>query len=245
MHDDTAQFRDEQREHARALASDAELQEVNARVTTVSDQHHYSYVWRWLGLPIIQMPTDVVALQEIVWEQRPQVVVETGVARGGSVLLYASILQLLGEGTVVAIDIDIRAHNRRGIEEHPLAHRVQLIEGSSVDDAVLTEVRERIGSAEPVMVVLDSNHTHEHVLEELRRYGPLVSKGQYLVVADTVIEHLPLQSHRPRPWGPGDNPATAVAVYLQETDRFVVDEEVNGKLLMTSNPGGYLRCVKD
>lgn len=242
--DDTAAFAAEQIEHTRAIAGDAELQRLSLEATTVSDRHHYSYVWRWLGLPIIQMPTDVVATQEVIWETRPQVIVETGIARGGSVLLSASILQLLGEGQVVAVDIDIRAHNRAAIESHPLAHRVQLVEGSSLDPAVVADVRARIGDADRVMVVLDSNHTHEHVLEELRLYGEMVTPGQFLVVADTIIEDLPLQEHRPRPWGPGDNPKTALDAFLAETDRFEVDPAMNGKLLMTSSPGGYLRCVR-
>jgi cephalosporin hydroxylase len=242
--DDGAEFADAQREHARALGADRKLQELSLEITAASDRLNYSYVWRWLGVPIIQMPTDVVALQEVVWESRPQVIVETGVARGGSVVLSASLLELLGEGMVVAVDIDIRAHNRRNIESHPLAHRVQLIEGSSISSDVVEEVRRRTADAERVMVVLDSNHTHEHVLAELRLYGPMVTVGQMLVVADTIVEHLPRQTHRPRPWGPGDNPKTALDAYLAECDRFAVDTELNAKLLMTSTPGGYLRCVK-
>lgn len=242
--DDTAAFAAAQLEYGRSIADDSELQQLSIDVTTVSDVHHYSYVWRWLGLPIIQMPTDVLATQEVIWATRPQVIVETGIARGGSVILHSSILQLLGEGTVVAVDIDLRAHNRAAIESHPLAERVQLIEGSSIDPNVVADVRKRIGGAERVMVVLDSNHTHEHVLEELQLYGPLVTPGQYLVVADTIVEHLPRQEHRPRPWGPGDNPKTALDAYLGDTDRFVVDPDVNNKLIMTSSPGGYLRCIK-
>lgn len=241
--DDTEEFAAAQRDRARAIGADEELQHLALQATVASDRRDYSYVWRWLGLPIIQMPTDVVAVQEIVWAQRPQAIVETGVARGGSVILHASLLELLGEGIVVAVDIDIRPHNRGAIETHPLAHRVQLIEGSSVDKSVLRDVRSRLEGVERVMVVLDSNHTHAHVLDELRLYGPLVTPDQFLVVADTMVESLPVQDHRPRPWGPGNNPGTAVAAYLRECDRFVVDPDLNAKLLMTSNPGGYLRCV--
>jgi cephalosporin hydroxylase len=241
--DDTEEFRAVQREYSLELGADEDLQRLSIEVTAAADRHQYSYVWRWLGLPIIQMPADVVVMQELIWENRPQVIVETGIARGGSVILYASVLELIGEGTVVSVDIDIRAHNRRAVESHPLSHRVQLIEGSSTDSTVVGEVAARVAGAERVMVVLDSNHTETHVLEELRGYGPMVTAGQYLVVADTVVEYLPPQD-RPRPWGPGNNPKTALDIYLAECDRFVVDDEVNGKLLMTSTPRGYLRCVK-
>lgn len=239
--DDRKDFEREQRAKATAIHSDAELQNLSLATTTVADRRGFSYVWRWLGLPIIQMPTDIVALQEVVWETRPEVIVETGVARGGSLILFASLLQLLGEGKVIGVDIEIRPHNRQAIEEHPLAERVVLIEGSSTDLAVLSRVREEIGNLERVMVVLDSDHTHSHVLSELRAYGPLVSAGQYLVVADTIVEHLPVQEHRPRPWGPGNNPDTAIREFLSETDAFEIDTYINGKLLMSSSPNGYLR----
>lgn len=242
--EDIAAFAAAQLDHGRAIAADADLQRLSVEATTVSDRHNYSYVWRWLGVPIIQMPTDVVAIQEVIWETRPQVIVETGIARGGSVLLYSSILELIGEGTVLAIDIDLRDHNRRAIESHPLSHRVQIFDGSSTDPSVVAHVHSRIGDARRVMVVLDSNHTHEHVLEELHRYAPMVTPGQFLIVADTIVEDLPAQEHRPRPWGPGDNPKTALDAFLSETDRFVIDPGVNNKLLMTSSPGAYLRCIK-
>src|SRR5665647_502201 len=149
-------------QHARAadMAGDAEVRALDVALTTASDRHDYSYMWRWLGLPIIQMPTDVVLTQEIIWENRPQVIIETGVARGGSVLLYSSMLRLLGEGKVVAVDIDIRSHNRRAIEEHPFSDRIVLIEGSSTDPAILGEIRAEIGDAQRVMVVLAVSYTH-------------------------------------------------------------------------------------
>jgi cephalosporin hydroxylase len=243
--DEAAQFADEQRRHSEALATDADLQRAALEATALADRHNYSYVWRWLGVPIIQMPSDIVALQEIVWEARPQVIVETGVARGGSVIFHASMLELLGEGIVVGVDIDIRPHARDAIEGHDLARRVRLVEGSSIDPGVVEEVRGLVPDAGRVMVVLDSDHTHDHVLSELRLYGPLVTPGQFLVVSDTVVEFIPPQTHRPRPWGPGNNPHTAVEAYLQETDRFERDPYINGKVLMGSQPGGYLRCVRE
>jgi cephalosporin hydroxylase len=159
-------------------------------------------------------------------------------------VLYASILELLGDGKVLGIDVDVRAHNREAIEAHPLAKRISMIEGSSLDDDVVAQARAAAADVERVMVVLDSNHTHAHVLEELRAYGPLVTAGQFLVVADTFVEQLPAQEHRPREWGPGNNPATALAAWLDEVDGFEPDPFVHAKLLLTASPGGYLRRVR-
>lgn len=242
--DDRVAFEDEKRRFAARMAEDEALRRKALDVVVESDQHNWSYQWCWLGVPIIQMPPDIVATQEVIWETRPQVIVETGVARGGSLILYASLLELIGEGRVIGIDIDIRPHNRDSIESHVLAKRVDLVEGSSIDPALVDQVKGDIQGAERVMVILDSNHTHDHVLEELRLYAPLVTEGQFLIVADTVVEGIPAQTHRPRPWGPGNNPGTALRAFLGECDRFVQDPFVNAKLLMTSSPGGYLRCVK-
>jgi cephalosporin hydroxylase len=243
MMDDRPEFEAEKRASAAAMAADADLAERALAVSIDADRYSYSYQWTWLGLPIIQMPPDILATQEVIWESRPQLVIETGVARGGSVILSASLLELLGEGSVVAIDIDIRAHNRKAIESHPLAHRIELIEGSSTEPDVIERVRARAEDWDRVMVILDSNHTHEHVLAELHAYAPLVSPGQFLIVADTAIEHIPVQDHRPRPWGPGDNPCTALASYLAEHPDFEADPYLNAKLLYTSSPGGYLRRI--
>jgi cephalosporin hydroxylase len=243
--DDRVEFERDKRAAAARMAKDYALAGKAIDVLVESDQHNWSYQWSWLGLPIIQMPPDVIAVQEIIWETRPQVIVETGVARGGSLIFYASILQLIGEGKVIGVDIDIRPHNRAAIEEHPLARRIELIQGSSVDGSVLQDIQSRIPAGARVMVILDSNHTHEHVYDELKLYAPLVTKGQFLIVADTVVEQIPVQSHRPRPWGPGNNPATALDTFLGTNDQFVRDPFVNAKLLISSSPGGYLRRVKD
>lgn len=245
MTDDRARFEDDKRAAAADMARDDGLRRKALDVVVDSDRYNWSYQWSWLGVPIIQMPPDVVATQEVIWDTRPQVIIETGVARGGSLIFYASILELIGEGRVIGIDIDIRSHNRQSIEQHPLSKRIDLVEGSSVDPDLVSRIEDEIVGAARVMVILDSNHTHAHVLEELHRYAPLVTKGQFLIVADTVVEDIPAQAHRPRPWGPGDNPGTALEAFLQVNDRFVRDPFVNDKLLITSSPGGYLRCVKD
>lgn len=241
--DDRAEFDAEKQRNAAAMAADAALQRKALEVVVEADRHGWSYQWTWLGLPIIQMPPDIVALQEVIWATKPQLIIEAGVARGGSVILEASLLELIGEGEVVALDIDIRAHNREAIESHPLSRRITLIEGSSLDPDVIATVQQRAAGLERVMVVLDSNHTHDHVLAELEAYAPLVSAGQYLVVADTVVERIPAQEHRPRPWGPGDNPETALLAFQAARPElgFEVDAHLDAKLLLTSTPGGYLR----
>jgi cephalosporin hydroxylase len=186
------------------------------------------------------------AMQEIIWRTRPQLIVETGIARGGSLVFFASMLELTGtSGRVVGVDIDIRSHNRAAIEAHALARSITMLEGSSIDDAIVRDIRAMARGVQSTLVVLDSNHTHEHVLRELELYSPLVRKGGYVIVMDTVVEDLPGELFPDRPWGPGDSPRTAVRAFLQRTDRFQVDEEIQSKLLLTVAPGGYLKCVKD
>jgi cephalosporin hydroxylase len=245
MTDDRARFEEEKRSAAARMSADEELWRDALALNAAADRFDWSYQWSWLGLPVIQMPPDIVVLQEVIWETRPQLVIETGIARGGSLVLSASILELIGEGTALGIDIDIRPHNREAIESHRLARRIRMIEGSSVDENVVSQARASASEVERVMVILDSNHTHEHVLAELRAYAPLVTVGQFLVVADTFVDDIPPQAHRPdRPWGPGNNPATALAAWLEETDDFERDAFVNAKLLLTASPGGYLRRVR-
>jgi cephalosporin hydroxylase len=210
-----------------------------------SVKKRYSYNFTWLGRPIIQYPQDILAMQELIWRVQPDLIVETGVAHGGSVVFYASMLELIGgPGEVLGIDIEIRPHNRIAIESHSMAKRIRLIEGSSVSDTVISEVRAR-AAGRRTMVVLDSMHTHTHVARELELYSPLVKAGSYLVVCDTIIEDLPTDSYPDRPWGKGNNPKTAVREFLGCNDRFVIDREIEAKLQITVAPDGYLRCVRD
>jgi len=206
-----------------------------------SVEEKYSYNFTWLGRPIIQYPTDLMALQEIIWEVKPDLIIETGIAHGGSLIFYASLLEIIGKGAVLGIDIDIREHNRVAIKAHPMFKRIEGIEGSSVDDEVLDLVKAFTVNRDKVMVCLDSLHTHDHVLRELELYSPLVTKGSYLVVFDTCIEDLP---ETDRPWGKGNNPKTALDEFLKTNERFVVDN-IDKKLGITVAPGGYLRCVSD
>lgn len=233
-------------ENMAQMANDAQVLQLTRQLFNRTCEFKYSYNFQWLGRPIIQYPADMMALQELIWRVRPGRIVETGIAHGGSLIFSASMLHLLNEaGRVVGVDIDIRPHNRSAIEQHPLAHRITMIQGSSADEAVAAKVAAYCKDAGPVLVILDSNHTHEHVLRELELYSPLVRKGSSLVVMDTVIEDMPAESFSDRPWGPGNNPKTAVQEFLKTNPRFIRDEEIENKLLLTVAPNGYLKCIAD
>lgn len=210
----------------------------------------YSYNFYWLGRPIIQYPQDIVAMQEIIWTIKPDLVIETGIAHGGSLIFYASMLELNAicggpqDAKVVGIDIDIRSHNRKAIEAHPMMKRIAMIEGSSITVDVIEQVRKKAATKKQVLVCLDSNHTHEHVLRELEVYAPLTSIGSYCVVFDTIIEELPLHSFPDRPWDRGNNPKSAVNEYLKNHPEFEMCEEIDNKLLISVSPGGYLKRIK-
>jgi cephalosporin hydroxylase len=228
-----------------AMERDEELTALRRQIYPAFAKYRYTYNFTWLGRPIIQLPQDIVMVQELIWRVRPDLIVETGVAHGGSLVLSATILEILGRGEVVGVDIEIRPHNRAAIEQHPLAHRIRLVEGSSIDAGVVAQVRAHAAGKQRVMVFLDSNHTHEHVARELELYAGLVRAGSYLVVFDTGVEHMPADMFPDRPWGPGNNPLTAVREFLAKNDRFVVDRELESRLMFTVAPEGYLRCVKD
>jgi len=213
----------------------------------------YSYHFEWLGRPIIQLPQDIVQFQEIVWQTKPDLIIEVGIAHGGSLILSASMLTLLdalfpppkrGQRMVLGIDIDIRKHNREAIEAHPLANKIKMLEGSSTDEKIVNEVHEYAKNFKSIMVCLDSNHTHDHVLQELKLYASLVSVGNYCIVWDTVIEDMPEDSIQDRPWGKGNNPKTAVWEFLKTNTEFEIDKAIQNKLLITTAPDGYLKRVK-
>ena len=219
----------------------------------------YSYNFEWLGRPIIQYPQDIVAMEEIIWQVRPDLIIETGIAHGGSLIFSASMLALLdicdaieqkksidpskSSRKVLAVDIDIRAHNREAIEAHPMASRIQMIQGSSIAPDIVDQVKKIAADYRTVLVCLDSNHTHEHVLAELKAYGPLVTKGSYCVVFDTIVEDLPPELFPDRPWGPGDNPKTAVWEFLKSHPEFQIDKSIDHKLLISVAPDGFLLKV--
>jgi len=244
--------------HFQAAQQRAQLQAADPSITKPaqaffarSHQLQYSYNFSWLGRPIIQYPQDVVAFQEVVTRVKPDVILETGIAHGGSLMLSASLLCLLDvmEGLdprqsprkVVGVDIDIRPHNRKALDEHPLRFKMELIEGSSIDPEIIQQVRSHADGIDRVLVSLDSNHTHEHVLAELNAYADLVSVGSYCIVFDTVIEDLPAGSFSDRPWDVGNNPKTAVHEWLKSHPEFEIHKDIDNKLLISVAPDGYLR----
>ena len=233
-----------------ALGADEQLKTSSRSWMRDSGQHQYAYNFSWLGRPIIQLPQDIVALQELIWRLQPDLIIEAGIAHGGSLIFSASMLELNAvcggpiDARVLGIDIDIRPHNREAIEAHPMMRRISMIEGSSIASDVIGRVVAQAEGKRCVMVVLDSNHTHDHVLAELEAYAPLTTVGSYCVVFDTVIEDLPADMFLDRPWGPGNNPKTAVREYLKSNSDFEVDKRIENKLLITVAPNGYLQRVR-
>lgn len=255
-----SKFEDEVRANVEAMAKDARLRadSIDWMVRAGGD-YNYSYNFSWMGRPIIQYPQDIVALQEIIWSVRPDLVIEMGIAHGGSLILSASMLALIEyadaaksgssldtgnpKRRVLGVDIDIREHNRAAIEAHPMSGHIDMIEGSSIDAAVIRQVHEYAAGYGTVLVILDSNHTHEHVLAELDAYAGLTTVGSYCIVFDTVIEDTPEELLADRPWSRTDNPKTAVREYLKDHAEFELDREIEHKLLITVAPEGFLKRI--
>ena len=241
-------------EITRRNSKNQEFKEAAKKFFELSVRAQYSYLFDWLGRPIIQYPQDVVALQQIIWDTRPDLVIETGIAHGGSLVLSASMLSLLdvADGVdprsstrkVLGIDIEIRAHNRMAINQHPLSFKIQMIEGSSISDEVVQQVRSIAADHKRVMVILDSNHTAEHVEAELAVYAPLVTDGLYCIVFDTVIENLPDDLYQDRPWAVGNSPMTAVQKFIRQSSDFRIDTSIDDRIQLTVAPSGYLRREK-
>jgi cephalosporin hydroxylase len=220
----------------------------------------YSYNFSWLGRPVIQYPQELVQMQDLIWSIKPDLIIETGIAHGGSLIMSASMLAVLDlcdgidSGTtidpnkskrkVLGIDLDIRPHNKTAIETHPMASRIQMIQGSSIDPGIIAKVHAVAANYSRVLVCLDSNHTHEHVLAELNAYAPLTTVGSYCVAFDTIIEEMPKKIFTDRHWGPGNNPKTAVLEYIKAHPEFEIDKRINNKLLISVAPDGYLRRVR-
>jgi cephalosporin hydroxylase len=255
-----SRFKAEVKANVDAIGRDEQLkQDTLDWMIRAGGDYKYSYNFAWMGRPIIQYPQDMVGMQELIWRIRPDLVVEMGIAHGGSLIFNASMLALLEyseavdsgkpldpsqpERRVLGVDIDIREHNRAAIEAHPMSSRVDMIQGSSIDEDTIRQVREYAAGYETVLVILDSNHTHEHVLAELEAYADLTSVGSYCIVFDTVVEDAPEKYFADRPWGKGDNPKTAVWEYLKSHPEFEIDKEIENKLLITVAPDGFLRRV--
>ncbi|MDN3657162.1 cephalosporin hydroxylase family protein [Ferruginibacter paludis] len=240
------QFKEEREDRIANNANNERLLTAAGAFNLESNKAQYSYNFSWMGRPIIQYPQDMLAMQEIIWTLQPDLIIETGIAHGGSLVYYASLLELIGKGEVLGIDIDIREHNKIAIESHPMYKRIKMIQGSSIDPEIVTRVRQHTVGKKTVLVVLDSNHTHEHVLQELQMYAPFVSLNSYVVVFDTIVEKLPanyLPGHT-RPWGVGDNPLTAAKAFLDVNSQFEIDRSIDNKLLISVAPSGYLKRIK-
>jgi cephalosporin hydroxylase len=253
-------FSDEVLKNLNSIAEDKDFLGLSNIWIRESIRHKYAHNFTWLGRPILQVPPDIYAIQELIWKIKPDLIIETGIAHGGSLILSASMLALLDycEASdqetalnpqesirhVVGIDIEIRPHNRKAIEEHPLAHLIDMFEGSSIDLIIVEQVRKIAKSYKNILVFLDSTHTHSHVLAELKAYAPLTSVGSYCVVWDTGIEDLPVDFYADRPWGKGNNPRTALNEFLTTTDCFEIDKSFHHKLLITASPDGFLRRIK-
>lgn len=242
-------FDDEVSERLASNARDEELQRSAAAFMRASTAPKYSYNFSWLGRPIIQYPQDMVAMQQLVWSVQPDLIVETGIAHGGSLIFSASMLELNAacggppDARVLGVDIDIRAHNRAAIQAHPMMRRITMIQGSSVAPEIVAQVHAAAAGRQRVLVCLDSNHTHEHVLAELQAYAPLVTRGSYCVVFDTIVERLPPGTYPDRPWGPGNSPMSAVEAWLPRHPQFEIDTSMDHRLLISVAPRGYLKRV--
>ena len=242
--DETKKFELERKERIKSIGEDSEMTKVGANFISTVEKHKYSYNFSWMGRPIIQYPQDMIAMQEIIWNLKPDLIIETGIAHGGSLIFYASLLEMIGKGEILGIDIDIRSHNKEEIENHSMYKRISMIEGSSISDETINKVKKYAKGKQTILVVLDSNHTHEHVLEELKLYSQFVSKESYIVAFDTIVEDMPNTFFIDRPWSKGNNPKTAVWEFLDKNDSFKIDETIQNKLLVTVAPDGYLKRVK-
>ena len=246
MNEELLKFYNDRKDQISSNATNLDLQKAKNEFNLHSNLARYSYNFSWMGRPIIAYPQDMIAMQERIWEVKPDLIIEAGIAHGGSLVYYASILELIGEeGEVLGIDIDIREHNRELIQSHPMFKRIQMIEGSSIDISIANKVYDIARNKKRILLCLDSNHTHDHVLAELNLYARLVTKGSYCVVFDTIVEYLPKDYMiGGRPWNPGNNPKTAVDAFLNVNSDFQVDTSIDNKLLIGVAPGGYLKKIR-
>ena len=206
----------------------------------------YPYTFSWMGRPIIQLPEDMIRIQEVIYRIKPDVIIETGIAHGGSLIYYASLCKAMEKGRVIGIDIEIRPHNRKAIESHELFPYIILIEGNSTDKPIVDQLKSLANPGETVLVILDSNHTKQHVLDELNAYHDLVTPGSYIVVTDGIMEDLYDVPRGGSDWD-WNNPAVAAAEFVQEHPEFVIDQPVwpfnESELIesITHWPGAWLR----
>tara|TARA_E500000178_G_scaffold355239_1_gene427128 strand:+ start:2485 stop:3219 length:735 start_codon:yes stop_codon:yes gene_type:complete len=238
------EFELEKRKFAKKQYLDKKLQKISLKFIEESDKYNYGYQWTWFDLPIIQLPSDILLTQEIIFKTKPDLIIETGIAWGGSVVYYASIMELIGKGEIIGVDTVLPSKNIKKIKSYHFSSRIKLIKGSSTDKKILEKIEKFINPKSKVMVILDSNHTFEHVYSELILYSKLVSKNCFLICCDTIVDCIPEQKHRKRKWTKANNPMTALKKFLKDNDNFEVDEYYNKKLITTYSPSGYLKKVK-
>ena len=227
------------------MSSDHELKKKSIDWMLHADKYKYTYNYRWMGIPIIKFPNDIVALQEIIWKVKPDIIIETGIAHGGSLLFSATMMELIGnQGKVIGVDIDIRKHNRIEIEKSKFNKNIVMLEGSSVSQKIIKKIKNYIKQGSKVMVFLDSNHTYSHVKKEIEIYSKLVTKNSYLVVEDTFTEFFPKNYFSNRPWDVGNNPIIAIREFLKKNKKFKIDKNLNDKLSITETFDGYLKKIK-
>lgn len=237
------EFENRNKKNIKLMSKDDLLKKITREWFDNAFKYEYSYHFSWLGRPIIQFPQDMIAIQEIIWKIKPDLIIECGIAHGGSLIFSASILELIGKGEVLGIDIDIRKHNRKEIEKHPMFRRITMFEGSSVTKKMAKKVYEFAKNKKKILVLLDSKHTENHVMKELEFYAPLVTKGSYIIVFDTMIEDMPKNFFADRPWDVDNNPKTAIWKFLKKNKKFKIDKSFENKLLITSCPDGYLKRI--
>lgn len=246
MNSEIEKFYIEKKNLIASNATNSKLQKAKQDFNLESNKAKYSYNFSWMGRPIIAYPQDMIAMQEIIWNVKPDLIIEAGIAHGGSLVYYASLLELIGgEGIVLGLDIDIRKHNRDLIEAHPMMKRIKMIQGNSISDEIANEVYSIAKNKKRIIVCLDSNHTHDHVLKELQLYAHLVSVGSYCIVFDTIVEELP-SNYMPggREWNPGNSPKSAVEQFLKNNNNFEIDKSIDSKILISVAPDGYLKRIK-
>lgn len=238
-------FQNEVKERISLNGKDTNLKKAAKEWLKESMQKNYVYNFSWMGRPIIQNPMDILAMQEIIWRIKPDLIIETGIAHGGSLIFSASMLELIGEeGEVLGIDIDIREHNKKEIEKHQMYKRITMIEGSSISNEVIEKVYSFAKNKKRILIFLDSNHSHNHVLKELQMYSPLVSIDSYIIAFDGFVEEMPEEYVKDRPWGKGNNAQTATLEFISKNDTFIIDKDIENQILITCAPNGFLKRVK-
>jgi len=240
---DIKKFQKFRKQNIKRLGKDKSLKRIAIDFIKKSGKYHYSYNFDWLGMPIIQFPQDVMALQEIFWKIKPEIIIETGVARGGSLIFYASLMKMVNKnGLVIGIDVNIKKHNLKKIKKHFLYKNIKLMTGSSVDQKIIKKLHQQTKNKK-IMVVLDSDHSLKHVYKELKLYSNFVSKGSYMIVLDATIDNMPNDYFLNRSWNKNNNPKKAVKLFLKKNKNFVVDEQIENKLLITSAYSGFLKKI--